>query len=98
MSSAYLRNQNQAPVGSFTATPTGGGKVQLNGSGSYDPEGGALSYKWYDGSTFSGATQIGTGQTCSCSAVSTGNRTIWLQVTDSSGLTSTPVSQAVTVS
>jgi type II secretory pathway pseudopilin PulG len=96
-SSAYLRNQNQAPVGSFTATPTGGGKVQLNGSGSYDPEGGALTYKWYDGSTFSGATQIGTGQNCTCTAGGTGTRTIWLQVTDPSGLVSTPVSQTVNV-
>jgi type II secretory pathway pseudopilin PulG len=95
-SSVYLRNQNKPPTASFTASAIGDANVQLNGSNSSDPEGGTLSYKWLDGSTFAGATQIGTGQSCTCTALGTGSRTIWLQVTDPTGLTAT-ASQAVTL-
>jgi type II secretory pathway pseudopilin PulG len=83
-SGVYLRNQNKAPSASFTATATGNKHVQLNGSSSSDPEGGSLTFIWFDGST-----QIGTGQTCDCVALATGNRTIMLQITDPSGLTDT---------
>jgi prepilin-type N-terminal cleavage/methylation domain-containing protein len=83
-SGVYLRNQNKAPTASFTATATGNKHVQLNGAASSDPEGGGLSFAWFDGST-----QIGTGQTCDCIALATGNRTIMLQVTDQSGLATT---------
>jgi Tfp pilus assembly protein PilE len=57
-SGVYLRNQNRAPVASFTATDTGTGhRLLLNGSASEDPEGNSLvAYTWY-----AGATQIGTG-------------------------------------
>jgi prepilin-type N-terminal cleavage/methylation domain-containing protein len=80
-SGVYLRNQNKAPSASFTATATGNKHVQLNGSGSSDPEGGSLTFKWFDGST-----QIGTGQTCDCVALATGNRTIMVEVSDPSGI------------
>jgi type II secretory pathway pseudopilin PulG len=77
-----LRNQNKAPIAAFSATPTAHRHMVLNGSTSSDPEGGALSYAWFDGST-----QIGTGQTCDCVALGTGNRSIKLIVTDQSGIT-----------
>jgi Tfp pilus assembly protein PilV len=79
-SGIFLRNQNKAPIATFTATATGNRHVTLNGSGSYDPEGATVTYKWLDGST-----QIGTGQTCDCIALATGSRTITLQATDQSG-------------
>ena len=56
----------------------------LNGASSSDPEGGSLTFKWFDGST-----QIGTGQTCDCIALGSGNRTIMLEVTDPTGITDT---------
>lgn len=48
-SGVFLRNQNQAPVASATATDTGTGHVVLlNGSASIDPEGSALrTYLWF---------------------------------------------------
>jgi len=46
-----LRNQNQAPVASFVATPASSSQtVVLNGSGSTDYEGRPLSYYWFKGS------------------------------------------------
>ncbi len=45
-SAAFLRNQNQQPVASFTATATGGGHVLLNGGGSSDGDGSSLTYAW----------------------------------------------------
>ena len=83
-SSSYLRNQNKAPIAAFTATPTANRHMILNGATSSDPEGGALTFKWFDGST-----QIGTGQTCDCIALGTGNRTIMVQVADPTGITDT---------
>jgi prepilin-type N-terminal cleavage/methylation domain-containing protein len=45
-SAAFLRNQNQPPVASFTATATGGGHLLLNGGGSSDGDGSTLTYAW----------------------------------------------------
>jgi hypothetical protein len=45
-SSAFLRNQSQAPVASFTATATGGGHVLLNAGGSGDADGTSVTYAW----------------------------------------------------
>jgi hypothetical protein len=42
-----LRNQNRAPTAGMTVTVTGVRHVILNGSGSEDPEGMALTYQWY---------------------------------------------------
>lgn len=50
-SGVYLRNQNQAPVARFTATPVSGASrtVLLNASGSSDYEQRTLSYFWFEG-------------------------------------------------
>jgi type II secretory pathway pseudopilin PulG len=60
-SGVFLRNQNRAPIANATAIDTGTGhRVLLNGSGSEDPEGSALSeYEWFaDGNM---TTPIATG-------------------------------------
>jgi hypothetical protein len=49
-STIYLRNQNRTPIASFTATEVGKA-VYLNASESVDPNGLALSYKWWDNGT-----------------------------------------------
>jgi prepilin-type N-terminal cleavage/methylation domain-containing protein len=47
----YLRNQNQAPVASFVATPASTSRtVVLNASASTDYEGRTLDYYWFKGS------------------------------------------------
>ncbi|MDO8121479.1 PKD domain-containing protein, partial [Isoptericola sp. b490] len=81
----------QPPQAAFTATPAGL-SVSVDGSGSSDPEGGALSYVWDfgDGSTGSGAT-------ASHTYAADGTYTISLTVTDPGGLTDT-VTHDVTVS
>jgi len=43
----HLRNQNQAPVALFTATPSGSRTVVLNASGTTDFENRTLSYYWF---------------------------------------------------
>ena len=46
----HLRNQNQAPVASFVATPASSSRtVVLNASASTDSEGRTLSYYWFKG-------------------------------------------------
>jgi prepilin-type N-terminal cleavage/methylation domain-containing protein len=46
-SGVHLRNQNQAPVAGFVATPTTSRTVVLNASGSVDYEGRTLDYYWF---------------------------------------------------
>jgi type II secretory pathway pseudopilin PulG len=48
-SSLDLRNENRPPLAAFTATEVGSSRVvELNGSQSTDPDGLALTYKWWD--------------------------------------------------
>lgn len=86
-SAAFLRNQNQAPVVSFTATPTGSGHLLLNGGGSSDPDNQQLTYRWFRvvGTT---PTEIGTSGLLDW-APGAGTHTVRLQVTDPGGLSST---------
>jgi type II secretory pathway pseudopilin PulG len=62
-SGVFLRNQNRAPVASFTATDTGTAhRLLLNGSASEDPEGnGLVSYKWYADGNLDEGDEIASG-------------------------------------
>jgi type II secretory pathway pseudopilin PulG len=86
----FLRNQNRRPVAGFTATPTQQGIV-LNGSASYDPEGQALTYAWYDG-----ATQVGSGVAYSYAATRGTSHQISLKVFDPALLEGDAPAQTVT--
>jgi type II secretory pathway pseudopilin PulG len=77
----FLRNQNAAPVASFTYALNGSTAIVLNGSQSYDPEGDALNYSWLDG-----GKKVGTGVTYSLPVTSKSSHSIQLQVFDPSGL------------
>lgn len=80
-----LRNANQAPVAEFTVAQASG-YVILNGSGSYDPDGDGLTFKWF----MDGAEQIGqVGRQFRRAGLSPGNHTFTLEVFDSSGLKGT---------
>jgi type II secretory pathway pseudopilin PulG len=87
-----LRNQNRAPVASFTASAVGNRHVLLNGSTSYDPAGHALTYVWYDG-----ATKVGNGVTLDYLAPSTGSHTLTLNVFNPANLQGSATPQAVNV-
>lgn len=90
-SGIFLRNQNQPPTASFTASVTGSRHIILNASDSNDPENQSLTYIWKDGST----TLDATGQTADFQAT-TGTHTISLTVRDPGGL-STTTTQTVVV-
>ena len=90
--SAFLRNQNQAPVATFTSSPTGGGHVLLNGGGSSDPDNQSVTYAWFRVDT---GAQIGTAGLLDW-APGAGTYTVRLEVTDSGGQTGS-FQQVVTV-
>ena len=95
-SGVFLRNQNLPPVQggdeAFTASLAGSRHILLNALAFEDPEGGPLSYVWYDG-----ATKVGTGMTLDYQAPTAGTHTITLKVVDDRGLTTTAPSQEVNV-
>ena len=84
-SSIDLRNENRPPTAAFTATEVGNRVVDLNGSQSTDPDGLALSYKWWDGSEQLSSTSA-EAETKSLTLGS--EHTFKLTVTTPSGLTS----------
>mgnify|MGYP000017528900 CR=1 FL=1 len=74
----------QPPVAIASATPTSGTApltVNFNGGGSYDPDGGALSYSWNFGDGSAGSTEANPAHVYSAA----GNYTATLTVTDPSG-------------
>jgi prepilin-type N-terminal cleavage/methylation domain-containing protein len=84
-SSVSLRNENRQPIASFTATEVGKYAVQLNASESSDPDGLALTYKWWD----NGTKLSTTAQQYQTEALQFGSKqTFKLQVTDPGGLKS----------
>jgi hypothetical protein len=80
-SGIFLRNQNAAPVASFTYALSGSSAIVLNGSQSYDPEGDALQYSWLDN-----GVKRGTGVTFSYPVTPNSDHSIQLQVFDPAGL------------
>jgi prepilin-type N-terminal cleavage/methylation domain-containing protein len=84
-SGVYLRNQNQAPVVSFAATPTTSRTVLLNGSGSSDYEGRTLSMWWFKGT-------MPTSITCDQPVITlnaAGQRVLWGGILIGDGITLT---------
>ena len=76
-SGVFLRNQNAAPVASFTYALNGSSAIVLNGSQSYDPEGDALQYSWLDN-----GVKVGSGVTFSYAVTPNSNHSMQLQVFD----------------
>lgn len=93
-SSVALRNENRPPTATFTAVQLGAGRhVLLNASESVDPDGLALTYKWWDGSTVLNTT----AEQYETSALEKGSKhTFKLEVVDPGGLKST-AEQTVTI-
>jgi len=91
--SIALRNENRPPKASFTAVQIGARHVLLNASESVDPDGLALTYKWWDGSSLL-STKAEQYQTTSLEAGS--KHTFKLEVADPGGLKSTS-EQTVTI-
>jgi uncharacterized protein YjdB/PKD repeat protein len=95
-----VNNTNDAPTASFTftpASPTNGDTVDLDGSGSSDPDAGdsIASYDWVVTDP-SGNTSNLTGATPSFTADETGDWTVELTVTDGNSATGTDT-QTITV-
>jgi prepilin-type N-terminal cleavage/methylation domain-containing protein len=88
--SISLRNENQAPVGTFSASVNANGTVVLNATGSYDPEGDRISYEWRDGST-----TIGQELAFTWDDATSGSHDISLIVTDLAGLSETTTQTVV---
>lgn len=84
-SAVDLRNENRLPVASFTAKEVGQSKVQLNASQSTDPDGLALTYKWWDNSVAMSSTSSET----EIESTKGTTQTFKLEVTTPSGLTAT---------
>lgn len=85
-SSISLRNENRPPVASFSAIQQGSERVvELNASESSDPDGLALTYKWWD----NGTRLSSTAQQVRTSEEAAGTKhTFKLEVTDPGGLKS----------
>lgn len=81
----FLRNQNRVPIARFTAAPTAGGKILLNGSASEDPEERALRYFWYDPAV-SDDIPRGEGIVFEYTPPALGSRTVYLIVKDPADL------------
>ncbi len=80
-------NVHSAPVAEAGSNQTVlvGETVNFDGSGSYDPDGGNLSYSWDFGTDATPAT--GSGEMPSCTYSTTGAKTVTLTVTDPPGAT-----------
>jgi prepilin-type N-terminal cleavage/methylation domain-containing protein len=90
-----LRNSNRQPVAAFTAEEIGVGRVLLNASESEDPDGLALSYKWFEGGKEL-ATSAQQYETPLPAFTSKSSHTYTLEVSDPGGLTSS-TSHTITI-
>jgi hypothetical protein len=91
-SGVFLRNQNAAPVASFTYAISGSSAIVLNGSASFDPEGDALQYSWLDN-----GIKKGEGVTYSLPVTANSDHSIQLQVFDPAKLPGTSATQSIHV-
>jgi prepilin-type N-terminal cleavage/methylation domain-containing protein len=99
-SALFMRNQNRPPVSDaggpgFTVNVSGAGGVSLNAYAFEDPDGGTLSYVWYDGTA-----KIGTGpylQWVVPKSQRNQNHTFTLKVFDDKGAETDAPSQTVLV-
>ena len=87
----FLRNQNRAPTATFTATPTTGTTIQLNGMDSDDPEAGRLTFSWY----VDNAKLANTSATPTVT-LTAGTHSIYLMVTDVGNLSVQSVTRTTT--
>jgi len=85
-----LRNENQAPIGTFTYSVNQNGSVVLNATGSYDPEGDRITYEWRDGTD-----PIGQDLAFTWDGATSGSHDISLIVTDLAGLSETTTQTVV---
>lgn len=92
-SGVALRNANRPPVAGFTVSQAGG-YVVLNGSSSYDPDGDALSFRWF----LDGVEVVGETGRIFKRAGLTGTHTFRLEVFDASGLEGKTIDRTVVVS
>lgn len=89
-----LRNQNRHPTAHFEATALGARHVLLVASASEDPEGQALTYRWFDGDV---AIDRCVGMVCEYRAPAAGTRSFTLKVNDPSDLEATAGPKTVVV-
>lgn len=87
-SGVFFRNQNRAPVATFTGIPTASGQILLNASASSDPDGDRLTYIWCAGAC-NGTNEVGRGLTFAYFPGSRGVIAVGLKVTDTAGLGAT---------
>jgi type II secretory pathway component PulJ len=80
-----LRNKNRRPLVGCVATTGGPMHASLNGTASSDPEGEALTFSWYDGTTLLDES----GPVVDYTATAAGSHTFSLTVTDVGGLKAT---------
>jgi type II secretory pathway component PulJ len=93
-SGVFLRNQNQAPVASFTKALSGTTTIVLNGSSSYDPEGQSLRYVWWDNGS---KITNGDGIVYTYPVTPGSSHSLQLHVFDSGGLEGVSATQSVNV-
>jgi type II secretory pathway pseudopilin PulG len=91
----FLRNQNRVPVARFSAAPTAGGAILLNGAESEDPEERALTYDWYDPAAV--PPRVGGGIVFTYTPETPGPHDVYLVVTDPGELTNQAPTQTVCV-
>jgi prepilin-type N-terminal cleavage/methylation domain-containing protein len=93
-----LRNQNRRPVADFTGDSPRPGEVVLNASSSSDPEGRALTYYWFLGTSAGDdddAISESISFTCCSPLLTSGTHSFTLRVRDQAGLDSVITKEVV---
>lgn len=95
-----LRNALSVPVAEFSSSQVNNNYVVLDGSGSYDPNGQALTYQWYQGSSCTSANAIpgATSAQYHSGSLPSGTYSFDLQVSNTGGLSNCAAAWTVKVS